>query len=137
MKAYERLLNYVSGCTISSGHGIRTAPAGMVEISDSSIHAVQGLAIQAWTADGVKVTDCSLSAAYPGAELNETDYIYTVTTQNGAAVEIDGGSVLTGTNMDALAILAGGGDISARNCTVDSEAIFEHEDALGVVTLNG
>ena len=63
--------------------------------------------------------------------------IYTVTTQNGAAVEIDGGSVLTGTNMDALAILAGGGDISARNCTVDSEAIFEHEDALGVVTLNG
>ena len=127
----------MSGCTISSGHGIRTAPAGMVEISDSSIHAVQGLAIQAWTADGVKITDCSLSAAYPGAELNETDYIYTVTTQNGAAVEIDGGSVLTGTNMDALAILAGVGDISARNCTVDSEAIFEHEDALGVVTLNG
>lgn len=123
----------MTGCAISSGHGIRTAPNGTVTIADSVIHAVQGLAVQALSVDGVTITNCELSAGYPGTDLNATNYIYTVATKNGGRVKVIGGAVKADENMYALAVLTGGCDITAEGCAVDTESTFVHDDAVGTV----
>lgn len=125
----------LTNCTVSAGHGIRTAGAGTVEISGCSIHAVQGIALQVLTSDGATVTDSDLSAAYPGAELEAGSFIYTVTTAKGGTAIIDGGSVSAGVNMFALAVLEEGDNLTARNCTLDETATFVHDEAVGTVLL--
>lgn len=118
----------MTGCKISAGHGIKTAPSGTVVIADSTVHAVQGLAIKALTADGVTVMNSALSAGYPGAELNASDYIYTVAADNGAAVNITGGGVVADEYMYALAVLTNGGNITATDSVVDVASTYIHED---------
>ena len=129
----------LNGCAVSAGHGILTAPSGKVTITDSTIHAVQGLAIKALTADGVNITDTALSAGYPGADLNASDYIFTVAVDNGATVHITGGGVVADDYMYALAVLTNGGNITAEDSVVDEASTFIHEDEdeveVGTITI--
>ena len=129
----------LNGCTVSAGHGIRTAPSGKVIISDSTVHAVQGLALKALTADGVEIANSALSAGYPGTELNASDYIYTVAVDNGAAVNITGGGVVADEYMYALAVLTDGGKITATDSVVDAASTYIHEDEneveVGTITI--
>jgi len=126
----------MNGCTVSAGHGIRTAPSGTVTIADSSIQALQGLAIYSLTGDGVNVTNSELRAAKPGTGLAKEAFSYTVATELGGTVMLEGCTVLAEEDMYSLAVLAGGGDITARNCSVDGAAKFIHEDAVGTVTIS-
>lgn len=131
-----RLDMVMNGCSVSAGHGIRTAPSGTVTVTDSTVHAVQGLAIHALTVDGVSVTGGELSAACPGSGLEAEAFAYTVAAENGGTVTLEGCTVLAEENVYALAVLAGGGDITAQNCSVDSESGFIHEEAAGTVGIS-
>ena len=126
----------MSGCTVSAGHGIRTAPSGTVSVADSTIQALQGLAIYALTDDGVTVTNSELSAAKPGSDLAEEAFAYTVATELDGTVTLDGCTVLAEEDMYPLAVLAGGGDITVQNCSVDADDVFIHEEAVGTVKIS-
>jgi len=123
----------VNGCAISAGHGVRTAPAGVVEIANSAIHAASGLAIEALTVDGVTVTDTDITAATPEVGLDTARFGCGISTARASVVSITGGSVAVEEGMYTLAILSGGGSISVESCTVAENSTFVHENAAGTV----
>ena len=123
----------VDGCTISAGHGIRTGTSGSVTLKDSSLHTVQGLAVLARS--HVSAENCTLDSGYPdlaGEELNP-EYFTNVAAVDGGSLELTGCTITGAMNMQALAVLSGGGTITAQGCTLDETAVSPNG---GTVTIN-
>lgn len=129
----------VEDCTISAGHGIRSGSSGAVKILDSQIYAVQGLAVFARTRGGVEVKSCTIGSGYPdlvGQGLNPTQYTCVAATSSGGTMILSDCSITGAMNMNVLAVLSGGGNITASGCTLDEAAIYTHANGNGTITIS-